>query len=124
MTIVCLMMTNIEPIAHRTVSARELENSFSGLPNDLDRSRPLRVGQINELESFARSLIGSDNRTFEQSESSLIESKHRPTCQMVHVAHLLHHIGCQPKAIASFACKGTCSSYVQVSYAKRVVNLL
>lgn len=39
------------------------------------------------------------------------------SCQLVHVVHLLRHAGCQPKAIASFACSGRCSSYVQVSLA-------
>lgn len=36
-------------------------------------------------------------------------------CQLVQIVHLLHHAGCQPKAIASFACSGSCPSYVQVS---------
>lgn len=37
------------------------------------------------------------------------------SCQLVEIVHLLHHAGCQPKAIASYACSGFCSSYVQVS---------
>lgn len=37
-------------------------------------------------------------------------------CQLVQIVHLLRHPGCQPKAIASFACTGSCSSYVKVSF--------
>lgn len=40
------------------------------------------------------------------------------TCQLVQIVHLLHQTGCQPKAIASFACFGSCQSYVQVSNLK------
>lgn len=37
------------------------------------------------------------------------------TCQLVPIVHLLQQTGCQAKAIASFACLGSCQSYVQVS---------
>lgn len=36
-------------------------------------------------------------------------------CQLVPIVHLLHYPGCQPKAIASYACSGSCPSYVRVS---------
>jgi len=37
------------------------------------------------------------------------------SCQLVQIVHLIHQVGCQPKAIVSFACSGSCPSYVQVS---------
>lgn len=36
-------------------------------------------------------------------------------CHLRPVIHVLRHPGCVPKPIPSFACQGTCSSYVQVS---------
>ncbi|XP_076327688.1 bursicon-like [Tachypleus tridentatus] len=39
-------------------------------------------------------------------------------CQLRPVIHVLKHSGCIPKPIPSFACQGTCSSYVQVSGSK------
>lgn len=40
---------------------------------------------------------------------------HRSTCQLVKIVHLLGKANCQPKAIASYACSGSCTSNVQVS---------
>ncbi|XP_037285502.2 cuticle-tanning hormone bursicon [Rhipicephalus microplus] len=37
------------------------------------------------------------------------------SCQLRPVIHVLKQPGCQPKPIPSFACHGSCSSYVQVS---------
>ncbi len=37
-------------------------------------------------------------------------------CHLRPVIHVLQHPGCIPKPIPSFACYGTCSSYVQVRY--------
>ncbi|CAG2117845.1 unnamed protein product [Medioppia subpectinata] len=39
-------------------------------------------------------------------------------CHLRPVIHVLKHAGCVPKPIPSFACYGTCSSYVQVSGSK------
>ncbi|RWS16401.1 mucin-5B-like protein, partial [Dinothrombium tinctorium] len=39
-------------------------------------------------------------------------------CHLRPVIHLLKHPGCMPKPIPSFACQGSCSSYVQVSGSK------
>ncbi|XP_054167676.1 bursicon-like [Oppia nitens] len=39
-------------------------------------------------------------------------------CHLRPVIHVLKHAGCIPKPIPSFACYGTCSSYVQVSGSK------
>lgn len=50
--------------------------------------------------------VNNDNLNFDLQHSS---------CQLVQIVHLLHHYGCQPKAIGSFACTGSCPSYVQVS---------
>lgn len=36
-------------------------------------------------------------------------------CQLVRIIQILQHPDCIPKAIDSFACSGTCPSYVQVS---------
>ena len=64
-------------------------------------------------------LIGSlDNVEF---ENVLTKNKYEPAvyqpsaCQLVQIVHLLNHPGCQPKAISSFACSGSCTSYVKVS---------
>lgn len=40
---------------------------------------------------------------------------YQPSCQLMQIVHLLKHPGCQSKAIASFACFGSCPSYVKVS---------
>ncbi|UYV69121.1 Burs [Cordylochernes scorpioides] len=37
-------------------------------------------------------------------------------CILRPVIHVLQHPGCLPKPIPSFACQGSCSSYVQVSF--------
>ena len=37
-------------------------------------------------------------------------------CNLRPVIHMLKHFGCLPKPIPSFACQGSCSSYVQVSF--------
>lgn len=44
-----------------------------------------------------------------------IDDYRRSSCQLVPVMHVLHQPGCHTKAIDSFACIGSCSSYVQVS---------
>ena len=36
-------------------------------------------------------------------------------CQLVQIVHVLKHPGCQSKAIASYACTGSCTSSVRVS---------
>lgn len=57
--------------------------------------------------------INKDSLNFDVQHSS---------CQLVQIVHLLHHNGCQPKAIESFACTGSCPSYVQVSNLLRLIN--
>lgn len=61
--------------------------------------------ELEGVPSLAKEGSDSSTNYYQQSE-----------CQMVQVVHLLHQHGCQPKAIASFACSGSCSSYVQVSF--------
>ncbi|CAM1300549.1 Burs (predicted) [Pycnogonum litorale] len=39
-------------------------------------------------------------------------------CHITPVIHVLEHPNCAPKPIPSFACTGTCTSYVQVSGSK------
>lgn len=39
-------------------------------------------------------------------------------CQVTPVIHILQQPGCIPKPIASYACMGRCTSYVQVSIQK------
>ncbi|XP_074598710.1 cuticle-tanning hormone bursicon [Brevipalpus obovatus] len=39
-------------------------------------------------------------------------------CQLRPVIHVLNHQGCIAKSVPSFACHGTCSSYVQISGSK------
>lgn len=69
--------------------------------------------EFTQLEKEVATDADSTNNTFVQTINTF--GQHRSACQLVHVAHLLRHVGCQPKAIASFACRGTCPSYVQVS---------
>ncbi|RWS22674.1 lysine-specific histone demethylase 1A-like protein, partial [Leptotrombidium deliense] len=40
----------------------------------------------------------------------------KESCHLKPVIHVLKHPGCVPKPIPSFACQGSCSSYVQVIY--------
>lgn len=49
------------------------------------------------------------------SNDLIIDDYRRSPCQLVPVMHVLHQAGCHAKAIDSFACVGSCSSYVQVS---------
>lgn len=37
-------------------------------------------------------------------------------CQATPVIHFLQYPGCVPKPIPSYACRGRCSSYLQVKY--------
>lgn len=60
-----------------------------------------------------------------QADSTLTPISYKgSSCQMVQIVHLLHQDGCHPKAIASFACSGTCPSYVQVSNALLLLLVL
>lgn len=85
--------------------------------------------QLSTRNIYTRAARGSGNLfDFDNVLSSLFAPKtgvsaatmHREyehtdmPCQMVRVAHILRHQGCQPKAIPSFACAGLCASYVQV----------
>lgn len=56
-------------------------------------------------------------------EDSLNFDLQHSSCQLVQIVHLLHHSGCQPKAIVSFACTGSCPSYVQVSNLSKSILL-
>lgn len=67
-----------------------------------------------ELESLPNS----------RKESSSFEYIPPSVCQRVQIVHLLQQDGCQPKAIASFACSGACSSYVQVSDLDLLANTI
>lgn len=53
--------------------------------------------------------------TRDQSSASKLDGFLNSTCQLMPIIHLLNQAGCEPKAIASFACSGACNSYVQVS---------
>ena len=72
---------------------------------------------INDLDS-----VGFENILVKNKEQ-LTRDYQPSSCQLVQIVHLLHHKGCQPKAIASFACSGSCPSYVRVSPAWNYVNL-
>lgn len=98
-----------------TILTAELSCCFSnrGAKDDLISTDWLIDGiprnQLSELQGIdADSLLTTtkDNRNLDIQ---------RPSCQIVQIVHLLNHPGCQPKAIASFACSGSCPSYVQVS---------
>lgn len=52
---------------------------------------------------------GGGNEVLEESEPQT-----NSECHLRPVVHILQHPGCIPKPIPSFACFGTCSSYVQV----------
>lgn len=53
----------------------------------------------------------------QQKQQQLTTSDYQPAaaCQLVQIVHLLQHPGCQPRAIASLACSGSCTSFVRVS---------
>ena len=84
---------------------------------DANKAQFLTDGGAKDLEAtfsgleLAPNTVGKSSGEF--GGTSLDYS--RASCQLVQVAHLLYHDGCQPKAIASFACAGLCPSYVQVS---------
>ena len=40
-------------------------------------------------------------------------------CQATPVIHFLQYPGCVPKPIPSYACRGRCSSYLQVKHIKK-----
>ncbi|OQR73960.1 bursicon-like [Tropilaelaps mercedesae] len=46
------------------------------------------------------------------------EIRAEESCQLKPVIHIIKEPGCQPKPVPSFACHGTCASYVQVSGSK------
>ena len=52
--------------------------------------------------------------------------KHEQTrmaeCHLRPVIHILQRAGCIPKPIPSFACYGTCNSYVQVSFTSLIFS--
>lgn len=43
-------------------------------------------------------------------------------CKIVPIVHLIQYPGCRPQTIASFACRGYCSSYVQVGYSSSMIT--
>lgn len=49
-------------------------------------------------------------------DSSIVTDGKSPECHLRPVVHILQHDGCIPKPIASFACFGSCTSYVQVFF--------
>lgn len=65
---------------------------------------------ITDLQS-----IELENHPAANKDNLNLDDLQSPSCQLVQIVHLLHQTGCQPKAISSFACAGSCSSYVQVS---------
>jgi hypothetical protein len=79
----------------------------------------LSVTDIQEKSVNQVSTDLIDNVEFENilaKNKDQLMSDYQPTaCQLVQVVHLVRHPGCQPKAIASFACSGSCTSYVRVS---------
>lgn len=60
-----------------------------------------------EIMDLGKIVVKSRDRA-----SSDYESK---SCKLMHIAHVLNYPGCQSKAIASFACSGSCPSHVKVS---------
>lgn len=76
------------------------------LANKNHASKPLSAADMTSIELEGLPIVNKDNLSPEFPHSA---------CQLVQIVHLLHQAGCQPKAISSFACAGSCSSYVQVS---------
>lgn len=87
------------------------------------------VRQVDSWPLVADTKSASDNQLMEslnqvELESMITSNRDQQTavadyqpaaCQLVQIVHLLQHPGCQPKAIASFACSGSCTSFVRVS---------
>lgn len=67
------------------------------------------VPDLRTVEFESLPVPGKERIEFDYQQSS---------CQLVQIVHLLQQSGCQTKAIASFACLGSCQSYVQVSNPK------
>lgn len=73
-----------------------------------------------ELAADNQLIESLDNVEFENiltnNKNQLTKADYQPSaCQLVQIVHLLQHPGCQSKAIASFACSGSCTSFVRVS---------
>ncbi|KAI2810515.1 hypothetical protein BLOT_001677 [Blomia tropicalis] len=60
----------------------------------------------------------SDEIKFESLDQQGTTSPRIAECHLRKVVHILQHPGCLPKPIPSYACYGTCSSFVQVSSSK------
>lgn len=90
-------------------------SASSDLKNNqqIDNDKKLfKVLENIEMENLP--LSNKEQPTINNNIDSYHEYQHS-TCQLVQIIHLLNHSGCQAKAISSFACSGSCSSYVQVS---------
>lgn len=87
-------------------------NWFSSPENSQEKDKKfLNVLENVEIENLP--ILNKQLTTSSNNIDNYHEYQHS-TCQLVNIIHLLKHTGCQPKAISSFACSGSCSSYVQV----------
>lgn len=74
------------------------------LQSRADLNLPTTSNEIVEFEKIALS-----------SKNSIHPEYYGQQCQIVPIVHLIHRQGCQPKAISSFSCYGSCPSYSRVS---------
>lgn len=74
---------------------------------------------LADLQNVELETVPLNNREIDTSTTATSNMmnfyRRSQACQLVQIVHLLYQTGCQPKAIASFACAGSCPSYVQVS---------
>lgn len=72
--------------------------------SDLRKSEAANIESLGTLEALTTDLDNQNN------------------CQLTQVIHILKHAGCHPKEIQSYACSGSCPSYVQVSIVYLYLN--
>ncbi|UXI23133.1 hippocampus abundant transcript 1 protein-like [Sarcoptes scabiei] len=91
---------------------------LSTLSNELESSA--LIDPIIDEESDELTPLSSEHhqQKFQQSIQSNMDSIQMSECHLRPVIHILQRSGCIPKPIPSFACYGTCNSYVQVSNSK------
>lgn len=89
---------------------------LSTLSNELESSS--LIDPIIDEESDELTPLSSEHhqQKFQQSIQSNMDSIQMSECHLRPVIHILQRSGCIPKPIPSFACYGTCNSYVQVGH--------
>lgn len=102
----CATFSTLDGFKEPDVSVSPRLESANWLPTSYDQA----VRDLTNVE-FENSAPPSAN----DDSTTVLDKYQRSFCKLIPIVHLLHLPGCQAKAIASFACAGSCTSYVQVS---------